>query len=364
MSAPDAADPVLFSPLSIRDVVIPNRIGVSPMCQYSAEDGMATDWHLVHLGSRAAGGAGLVMVEATAVTEDGRISPADMGLWSDAHIEPLRRIAMFVKQQGSVPAIQLAHAGRKASTRPPWEGGQPLDDEEGAWTTVAPSSLAFSEKYPAPRELTKEEIRSVASAFAAAAKRSLQAGFEIIEIHAAHGYLINEFLSPLSNERQDEYGGDFDNRIRFLRETIEAVRGVWPETLPLFVRISATDWVEGGWTIDDSVELAKRLTTMNVDLMDCSSGGNHPAAAISVGPGYQVPFAARIKRETGIRTAAVGLITEPSQANDIVASGWADIVLLAREFLRNPYWPLLAAQSLGTHAKAPVQYGRAFLPRS
>lgn len=353
-------EPALFSPLLIRDVVIPNRIGVSPMCQYSAENGMATDWHFVHLGSRAVGGAGLVMVEATAVTEDGRISPADMGIWSDPHIEPLKRIATFVKQQGSVAAIQLAHAGRKASTHRPWEGGLPLDDGEGAWTTVGPSPVPFSEKYPAPRELTRDEIRSITYAFVEAARRSLTAGFQIAEIHAAHGYLINEFLSPLSNQRTDEYGGSFDNRIRFLIETVASVRNVWPENLPLFVRISATDWVEGGWTIDDSVELAKRLLTMNVDLIDCSSGGNHPAAAIALGPGYQVPFAARIRNETGMRTAAVGMITAPTQANDIVASGSADIVLLAREFLRNPYWPLTAAQALGLPTHAPAQYQRAF----
>jgi 2,4-dienoyl-CoA reductase-like NADH-dependent reductase (Old Yellow Enzyme family) len=350
----------LFAPLPMRGIVIPNRIGVSPMCQYSAENGMANDWHLVHLGSRAVGGAGLAMVEATAVTEDGRISLGDMGLWSDAHIEPLRRIATFVREQGSVAAIQLAHAGRKASTKRPWEGGQPLEETNGAWRTVAPSPVPFSGQFPEPVELTRDGIKDIVRAFADATKRSLTAGFQVVEVHGAHGYLINEFLSPLSNRRTDEYGGSFENRIRFLIEVVDAVRGVWPEELPVFVRISATDWVENGWTIDDSIELAKRLKDHGVDLIDCSSGGNHPAAAISVGPGYQVPFAARIRRESGMRTAAVGMITDPEQANEIVSSGSADIVLLAREFLRNPYWPLAAAQALSGEVAAPVQYGRAY----
>jgi 2,4-dienoyl-CoA reductase-like NADH-dependent reductase (Old Yellow Enzyme family) len=352
--------PNLFSPLAIREIVLPNRIGVSPMCQYSAVDGFANDWHLVHLGSRAVGGAGLVMVEATAVTEEGRISPGDMGIWTDAHVEPLRRIAHFVKHHGSVPAIQLAHAGRKASTQRPWEGGQPLTATDGAWTTVAPSAIPFAPNFHTPVELKVKQIRSLVDAFVKAAQRSLDAGFEIIEIHGAHGYLINEFLSPLSNHRTDEYGGSFENRTRFLREIVEAVRGVWPETLPLFVRISATDWIEGGWTENDSVALARVLADLGVDLIDCSSGGNSPDAVIPVAPGYQVQFAQKIRHETAMRTAAVGMITEPQQADDIISSGSADIVLLAREFLRNPYWPVTAAAALDGAVQPPVQYGRAF----
>ncbi len=353
-------EPNLFSPLAVRDIVLPNRIGVSPMCQYSAEDGFANDWHLVHLGSRAVGRAGLVMVEATGVTQDGRISPGDLGIWKDEHVEPLQRIARFIKAQGSVPGIQLAHAGRKASTQRPWEGGLPLTASNGAWQTVAPSAIPFAPNFHTPVELTTSQIGDLINAFAAAAKRSLDAEFEIIEIHGAHGYLINEFLSPLSNHRTDEYGGSFDNRTRFLREVITAVRNVWPERLPLFVRISATDWVEGGWTEDDSVRLAKVLTELGVDLIDCSSGGNSPNAVIPVGPGYQVRFAQKIRNEAAMHTAAVGLIDEPQQANDIIESGAADIVLLAREFLRNPYWPVIAAAELGEAVAPPVQYGRAF----
>jgi len=358
--AEEKEQPTLFSPLVIRDVTIPNRIGVSPMCQYSAENGFANDWHLVHLGSRAVGRAGLVMVEATAVTPEGRISPGDLGIWTDAHMEPLRRIACFVKQQGSVPGIQLAHAGRKASTQRPWEGGQPLTCTNGAWATFAPSSIPFAPNFPTPVELTIDQIGGIVEAFSAAAKRSLEAGFEIVEIHGAHGYLINEFLSPLSNHRADAYGGSFENRVRFLSETVEAVRRVWPERLPLFVRISATDWVPGGWSEDDSVQLARLLADLGVDLIDCSSGGNSPNAVIPVGPGYQVEFAHRIRHETTMRTAAVGLITEPEQADRIIASECADIVLLAREFLRNPYWPVTAANALQEHIQPPVQYGRAF----
>jgi 2,4-dienoyl-CoA reductase-like NADH-dependent reductase (Old Yellow Enzyme family) len=350
----------LFSPLTIRSVKIPNRIGVSPMCQYSAEDGFANDWHLVHLGSRAVGGAGLVFVEATAVTPKGRISPGDLGLWKDEHIEPLRRIATFVKGQGAVAGIQLAHAGRKASTARPWEGGQPLTAETGAWETFAPSPIPFAGNFPTPTELTREQIVDLIDAFVAAARRALAAGFDVVEIHAAHGYLINEFLSPLSNHRTDEYGGSFENRTRFLREISEAVRASWPDELPLVVRISATDWVEGGWTADDSVDLARALGPLGVDLMDCSSGGNSPSAAIPVAPNYQVPFAERIRRETGMRTAAVGMITDPHQAEELIRSGAADIVLLAREFLRHPYWPVTAAQALDVPVTAPLQYGRAF----
>ena len=350
----------LFSPLTIRGVALPNRIGVSPMCQYSAEDGFANDWHLVHLGSRAVGGAGLVMVEATAVTEEGRISPGDLGIWTDAHAEPLKRIATFLKRNGAVPAIQLAHAGRKASTQRPWEGGQPLTAATGAWTTVAPSAVPFAPNFHTPQELTVDRIRRLVEAFVAAAQRSLDAGFEVIEIHGAHGYLINEFLSPLSNHRTDQYGGSFENRARFLREIVQAVRHVWPERLPLFVRISATDWIEGGWNENDSVELARVLTDLGVDLIDCSSGGNSPDAVIPVGPDYQVPFARHIRKEAAIRTAAVGMIIEPQQANDIIESGSADIVLLAREFLRNPYWPVTAAEALDESVHTPIQYGRAF----
>ena len=350
----------LFSPLTIRSITIPNRIGVSPMCQYSAEDGFANDWHLVHLGSRAIGGAGLVFVEATAVTPEGRISPADLGLWSDAHIEPLRRITNFLKQHGSVAAIQLAHAGRKASTARPWEGGQPLTEETGAWPTLGPSAIPCSGNYPAPSQLTLQQIANMVDAFTASTRRALIAGFDIVEIHAAHGYLIHEFLSPLSNHRTDEYGGSFENRTRLLREITQAVRSTWPEDLPLFVRISATDWVEDGWTPEDSVRLANSLKELGVDLIDCSSGGNSPAAVIPVAPGYQAPFAERIRRETGIRTAAVGMITEPKQAEDLVRSGVADIVLLAREFLRSPHWPVTAAQALDAPVVAPPQYGRAF----
>jgi 2,4-dienoyl-CoA reductase-like NADH-dependent reductase (Old Yellow Enzyme family) len=355
-----AEEPGLFTPLVIRDVVIPNRIGVSPMCQYSAVDGFANDWHMVHLGSRAVGGAGLVFVEATAVTPEGRITHGDLGLWDDAHIEPLRRIVTFLKQNGSVAAIQIAHAGRKASTALPWEGGLPLAENQGAWQTVAPSPVPFAENFHVPAELSREGIAGIVRAFADAAKRALSAGFDVVEIHGAHGYLINEFLSPLSNLRTDEYGRSFENRTRFLLEVVAAVREVWPQTQPLFLRISAGEWVEGGWSVEDSVELARMVSQLGVDLIDCSSGGNSAVAKIPVGPGYQVPFAQQIRAQAGIRTAAVGMITEPEQADQIVSSGSADLVLLAREFLRNAYWPVKAAQALGEKVTAPVQYGRAF----
>lgn len=331
------------------------------MCQYSSDDGFANDWHFVHLGSRAVGGAALVMVEATAVEDRGRITPGDMGLWKDEQIAPLARIAAFVKQQGAVAGIQIAHAGRKASCHVPWEkNGAPLTPEEGAWVTVAPSAVPFREGDPAPAALDKAGIRAITEAFAAAARRALTAGFELLEIHGAHGYLANEFLSPLSNQRTDEYGGSFENRVRFLLETTEAVRAAWPERLPLWVRVSATDWKEGGWTIDDSVKLAPELRKRGVDLIDCSSGGSAADAKIPLGPGYQVPLAERIRKETGVMTGAVGMITQPQQAEEIIASGKADVVSLAREFLRDPYWPLHAAQALGHEPKAPVQYGRAF----
>lgn len=330
------------------------------MCQYSAEDGFANDWHLVHLGSRVIGGAGTVIVEATAVEDRGRISPGDLGLWSDPHIEPLARIARFARQHGSVPAIQLAHAGRKASTAAPWLGGKPLPEAQDGWQPVAPSAIPFDAGYSVPSELSVSEIHSIVQAFAAAARRSLDAGFEIIELHGAHGYLMNEFLSPLSNRRTDEYGGTFENRIRFALEVIAAVRKQWPERLPLFLRISATDYAEGGWTIEDSVRLARAVTPLGVDLVDCSSGGLVPHVRIPVSPGYQVPFARQVRRDAGIPTGAVGMITDPKQAEEILESQSADLVILAREFLREPYWPVKAAEALGADYAVPVQYQRAF----
>jgi len=331
------------------------------MCQYSSVDGFASDWHLVHLGSRAAGGAGLVMVEATAVEARGRISPGDNGIWKDQHVAPLARIAAFVKERGAVPAIQIAHAGRKASCHVPWEqNGAPIPLEAGGWQTVAPSAVPFRASDPLPKALDHTEIRAIQDAFRAAARRALSAGFEVLELHCAHGYLAHEFLSPFANKRADEYGGSFENRIRFVLELTDAVRSVWPERLPLFVRISATDWKDGGWTLDDSVQLARELRGRAVDLIDCSSGAMVPDARIPVGPGFQVPFAERIKREAGIRTGAVGMITEPGQADQIIRSGQADVVLLAREFLRDPYWPLHAAMALGLKPQPPVQYQRAF----
>jgi 2,4-dienoyl-CoA reductase-like NADH-dependent reductase (Old Yellow Enzyme family) len=331
------------------------------MCQYSSVDGFANDWHLVHLGSRAVGGAGAVIVEATAVEAAGRISPGDMGLWKDQQIEPLARITRFVKQHGGVAGIQLAHAGRKASTDIPWNGGRPLlTPEQEGWQPVAPSALPFDAGYPVPHELSVSEIRHIVRAFADAAKRSLDAGFELIELHNAHGYLANEFLSPLSNKRTDEYGGSLENRMRFSLEIVEAVRAVWPERLPLFLRISASDWTEGGWTADDSVALANAVKERGVDLIDCSSGGNVPRAPIEVKPGYQVPFAAKIRSGARVLTGAVGMITEPTQANEIVRSSQADVIFLARQFLREPYWPLRAAKELGAPLPSVDQYARAF----
>lgn len=329
------------------------------MCQYSCVDGFATDWHLVHLGARAQGGAGLVMVEASAVTPEGRISIADMGIWKDEHITPLKRIADFVRSQGARAGIQLAHAGRKASMSAPFHGERLLGPAEGGWTPVAPSAIAFSDSYAVPEALSSAGMDAVVEAFAAAARRALKAGFDFVEIHAAHGYLLHEFLSPLSNHRTDEYGGSFENRARLLLRVVDAARAAWPEELPLFVRISATDWVEGGWSIDDSVRLSSLLKQHGVDLVDVSSGGNVTHAKIPVAPGYQVPFAARIRREAGIATAAVGMITEPTQANGIVASGEADVVLMAREMLRDPYWALHAAAALNEPASWPQQYLRA-----
>ena len=350
----------LFAPLTIRELTFRNRIAVSPMCQYSSEDGFANDWHLVHLGSRAVGGAALVIMEASAVEARGRISPQDHGIWKDEHIPFLARIAAFLRQQGAAACIQLAHAGRKASTWRPWEGSGAVPPEAGGWQPVAPSPIAFQPDYPLPRTLTLAEIAGIGESFAAAARRALEAGFQVVELHFAHGYLMHEFLSPLSNRRTDEYGGPFENRIRFAIETAKAVRAVWPEHLPLFVRISASDWVEGGWDIDESVELSRRLCSLGVDLIDCSSGGLAPQQKIKLVPGYQVSFAERIRREAGIRTGAVGLITTPQQAEEIVSTGKADLVLLAREFLRDPYFPLHAAKALGDKVQPPIQYQRAF----
>ena len=350
---------MLFEPLEIRGVKLRNRIGVSPMCQYSSEGGYVGDWHFVHLGRFAIGGAGLVITEATAVAPEGRITPHDLGIWDDSHVDGLRRIVRFLRDHGAVVAIQLGHAGRKASTKRPWEGEGAVPPEAGGWQVVAPSAVPFSDTYPQPRELTEEGIRGVVDAFRAAAARALDAGFQVVELHAAHGYLLHQFLSPLSNRRTDRYGGDFENRIRLTLEVVDAVREVWPERLPLFVRISATDWVEGGWTPEESVELARRLKDHGVDLIDCSSGGLVPGARIPVAPGYQVPFAERIRKEAGIATAAVGLITEPEQADRIIREGQADLVLLAREMLRQPHWPLLAAHRLGVDVPWPPQYARA-----
>lgn len=349
----------LFSSFRLRSVQFRNRIGVSPMCEYSSEDGFANDWHLVHLGARAQGGAGLVITEASAVTPEGRISINDLGIWKDAHIEKLAQIARFIHSQGARAGVQLAHAGRKGSMTAPFGGERLLTAEEGRWEPVAPSAIAFSPNYAVPKELGEAEIAGVVRAFADAAKRVEAAGFDFIEIHGAHGYLLHEFVSPLANQRTDKYGGSFDNRIRMPLEVVDAIRAAWPEHLPLFMRISATDWADGGWTADESVELARRLRDHQVDLIDVSSGGMVPNAKIPAGPGFQVPFAERIRKEAGIPTAAVGLITDPLQANSIVASGQADIVLLAREMLRDPYFSLHAATALGEPATWPVQYLRA-----
>jgi 2,4-dienoyl-CoA reductase-like NADH-dependent reductase (Old Yellow Enzyme family) len=347
----------LFEPLALRGLTLKNRIVVSPMCQYSSVDGFANDWHLVHLGSRAVGGAGLLIIEATAVSPEGRITPDDLGIWQDEHVEFLRRINQFIEAQGCAPGVQLAHAGRKASTYAPWKGHGAV--AEGGWETVAPSAVAFSDSYPQPVALDAAGIKKVIADFRSAAERSLQAGFKLIEIHAAHGYLLHQFLSPLSNQRTDTYGGSFENRIRLMLEVVAAVRQIVPEDYPVIVRISATDWTEGGWTPDDSVQLATWLRDRGVDLIDASTGGNVPHAKIPVGPGYQVEFAERIKRDVGIPTGAVGLITTPAEAEAIVASGQADLVLLAREELRDPYFPLHAAHELGADVAWPVQYERA-----
>jgi 2,4-dienoyl-CoA reductase-like NADH-dependent reductase (Old Yellow Enzyme family) len=351
--------PRLFTPLTLRDLEFRNRIFVSPMCQYSSVDGFPGDWHLVHLGSRAVGGAGLVMVEATAVTPDGRISPADMGIWTDEHGHALERIAAFVRAQGAAAGIQLAHAGRKASTSRPWEGGSAVAPAAGGWTPVAPSAVPFGPAFPTPRELTASDLDEIVERFGDAARRARAAGFQVVELHAAHGYLLHQFLSPLSNRREDRFGGSLDNRMRLPLNVARRVRDAWPASQPVFVRISATDWVEGGWTLVESIEFGQKLKELGVDLIDCSSGGLVPDAKIPLGPGYQTPFAAAIRQQAGIPTAAVGMITRPEQAEQIVATGQADAVLMAREFLRDPYWPLRAARELGAEVEWPAQYLRA-----
>lgn len=354
----------LFAPLRLRGLTLANRVVVSPMCQYSSRDGFANEWHLVHLGSRAVGGAALVFTEAAAVVPEGRISPQDLGLWDDRHVEMLARIVRFIHGQGGLAGVQLAHAGRKASTRRPWAGRGTIAPEAGGWRPVAPSPIPYAPADPPPRELDAAGIAAVAAAFAAAARRAQAAGFDVIEVHAAHGYLLHEFLSPLSNRRTDAYGGSFENRTRAAREVVTAVRGAWPERLPLFLRISATDWAEGGWQVEDSVALVRRLAPLGVDLVDCSSGGQVPlesaaSHSIPAGPGYQTPFAAQVRRETGVPTGAVGLITAAAQADHVIRSGQADVVLLAREELRDPYFPLRAARELGQEIAWPAQYLRA-----
>ena len=350
----------LFSSFTIRGLTLKNRIVVSPMCQYSSQDGMPTDWHLVHLGSRATGGASMVMVEATAVSPAGRISPGDSGIWSAAHADAFKPIAAFIKSQNAVPAIQLAHAGRKASTDVPWRGGRFLHPAEGGWQTVAPSPIPFREGDCAPREMTTADIEQAITDFVDATQRSAEAGFEAIEIHMAHGYLLHEFLSPLSNQRTDEYGGDLEARAKFPVQVARAVREKFPQHLPVFVRISATDWADGGWDLSQSIQLARWLKNEGIDLIDCSSGGLVPGAKIPVAPGYQVPFAAAIRKDAAISTGAVGLITEPQQADDIVANNEADLVFLARAMLRDPYWPIHAARTLHVQVPYPPQYGRAW----
>jgi len=349
----------LFTPLQLRGIECRNRIFVSPMCQYSSRNGVPAEWHLVHLGSRAVGGAGLVMVEATAVAPEGRISPDDSGLWNDRQAEAYAPIVDFVRRQGAVAAIQLAHAGRKGSTDTPWRRGEPLSQEKGGWTPEAPSSVPFSPGHAVPHELTEAELDALVEQFAAAARRALNAGFQVVEVHMAHGYLLHEFLSPLANRRTDGYGGNLEGRMRLPLRVAEAVRAAWPAELPLFVRLSARDWTAGGWDLPQSLELSQRLKTIGVDFIDCSAGGLLPDEPIPVGPGFQVPFAAAIRAQVGITTGAVGCITAPVQAEQIVANGEADAVLLARELLRDPYWPLRAARELGVDIEWPPQYLRA-----
>jgi 2,4-dienoyl-CoA reductase-like NADH-dependent reductase (Old Yellow Enzyme family) len=349
----------LFQPLAIKSVTFKNRIVVSPMCQYSSEDGFASDWHLVHLGSRAVGGAGLVIQEATAISPEGRITPDDLGIWKDEHIAQLKKIASFVHGQGSLIGIQIAHAGRKVSHAAPWKGARLLSQSDGGWQNLAPSPISFSEGETIPHALNQNEIDEIINDFKQAALRAVKVGYDVLEIHSAHGYLINEFLSPLANQRTDNYGGSFENRCRFLLQIVAAIREVWPADKPLFVRISASDWAEDGWTIDDSVKLAIVLKLAGVDLIDCSSGGTVRHQKISLMPGYQVPFAERVKKEAAILTGAVGLIDNAQQAEEIIASGKADLILMAREFLRDPYFPIHAAKQLGHEITWPVQYERA-----
>lgn len=346
----------LFSSFRLRELEFRNRIFVSPMCQYSASDGVADHWHLVHYGGRAVGGAGLVIVEATAVCPEGRISPADLGLWDEHHVDALKPITEFIKTQGSVPAIQLAHAGRKACTDRPWLGGKPIPPTEGGWQPLAPSALSFTEAHTEPRGMNISDIDKVVTSFVAAAHRAQKAGFDVVEIHMAHGYLLHEFLSPLSNQRQDEYGGSFENRTRLPLRVAEAVRKIWPDHLPVFVRISATDWVEGGWDLEQSIKLACLLKDGGIDFIDCSSGGLIVDAPIPAGPGYQTPFATTIRREANVATGAVGIITDAVQAEHIIATGLADVVIMGREFLRDPYWPLHAARALHVDIDWPNQY--------
>jgi 2,4-dienoyl-CoA reductase-like NADH-dependent reductase (Old Yellow Enzyme family) len=360
-----ACEPVdLLTPLELRSITFRNRIAMSPMCQYCAADGLADDWHLVHLGSRAAGGAGLVMAEATAVSPEGRITPGDLGIWDDMHIGPLTRITRYIESQGAAPGIQLAHAGRKASCNLPWKGGAPLTPEQGAWPVLGPSALPFSEQHPTPGPMTEGDIERVIEQFLAATRRALMAGFKVIEIHAAHGYLLHSFLSPVSNRRTDAYGGSLENRMGFLLNLARRMREIVPDELPLLTRISATDWVEGGWDIEQSIELSRRLGALGIDLIDCSSGGLVPVAKIPVGPTYQAPFASRIKLEAGIRTGAVGLITEPLQANEIIAHCDADLVFIGREILRNPYWAHRAYAEMNEEPNWPLQYGYAVRRRA
>ncbi|MBE9013513.1 NADH:flavin oxidoreductase/NADH oxidase [Pseudanabaenaceae cyanobacterium LEGE 13415] len=350
----------LFEPFNQRSVTFRNRIAVSPMCQYSSQDGFANDWHLVHLTSRAVGGAGLVMTEATAVEPEGRITPQDLGIWKDEQVEFLAKIVNLLHQNGAMAGIQLAHAGRKSSTAPPWDGGAVLSEDQGGWIPVAPSPLPYESESVKPIAVSIDAIQSLTQSFVSAAQRALNAGFNVIEIHAAHGYLLHEFLSPISNQRTDSYGGSFENRIRFLCEVVEAVRNVLPDQIPLWVRISATDWLENGWSIDQSVALADKLKFLGVDLIDCSSGAIAPGEKIPVGAGYQVNFADRIRREAGISTGAVGMITSPEQADQIIRTGQADMVLLGREMLRDPYWAMRAAKQLHQPIPTPVQYDRAW----
>lgn len=352
--------PHLFEPLNQRGVTFRNRVVVSPMCQYSSVDGFANDWHLVHLVSRAVGGVGLVMTEANAVEPRGRITPQDLGIWKDEHIEMLAQIVDLISRNGAIAGTQLAHAGRKSSTAPPWENGVVLSEDQGGWTPVAPSPIPFEQESRNPEALSIEEIHKITQSFVEAARRALEAGFKVIEIHAAHGYLLHEFLSPLSNQRSDSYGGSFDNRIRFLCEVVQAVRNIMPDQIPLWVRISATDWVSDGWDIDQSVALSDKLKSLGVDLIDCSSGAIVPGEKVPIGAGYQTPFAERIRREAGIATGAVGLITSAQQADHIIRTGQADVVLLAREMLRDPYWAMRAAKELRQPVPTPVQYDRAW----